>query len=453
MKHRSNHPHSLFIHIVLVLLGAAILTGLIFYVYARLSGKDHRQDFMRHLDAYTQSLAHQLGDPPSHDAAVKMADELRIEIGLTDQAGHWAWKTSSELPEPGLLEKESHMHHEIRGVGFYKNWAFRILPVSQGELVLFIQAPGKWGRGVAPLLALISLIFLFTWGTIRHLLKPLRALESAVEKVGHGKFETRLQPTRPREFYKVAEGFNSMVEKIGAMIGEKEQILRDVSHELRTPLARMKLSLALLPKSKERNAMEEDIRELEALVSEILDAARIDVEDQGARTAQANVSLSEMICEAAKSVSLIYPQVPITLKLGETTLQFQGGDASLEPVFKRQLWLRGDSEYLLRLLRNLVENAAKHTPQGAKVEIFGEQTGNQIVLKIADEGPGIPEEYHEKIFEPFFQINQDQNKKGYGLGLYLCQKIARRYGGKISVENRHPRGAVFQVVFPAASPP
>ena len=120
-------------------------------------------------------------------------------------------------------------------------------------------------------------------------------------------------------------------------------------------------------------------------------------------------------------------------------------------VAVEDLVVPGRAEDLLRLVRNVVENAIEHGPEGSRVRVEARRRrrGDEavVVLAVEDEGPGIPRELHERIFEPFYRIQSARYRSGTGLGLAIARELARAHGGELSVDAAHPRTR-FLVVLP-----
>jgi signal transduction histidine kinase len=188
---------------------------------------------------------------------------------------------------------------------------------------------------------------------------------------------------------------------------------------LRTPLSRIRLGVELFKKDgdpKQKQGLEHDIAELDALLDEILLANRLDVSPALQRE---DVDLLGLAAEEASH----YDESDVT------------GDA---------LAIRGDARLLRRLIRNLLENARRHGKPPVRVEVRRE--GTLAVIDVIDSGPGIPLEEREQVFVPF---NRRQGETaGTGLGLSLCRQIARAHGGDVTVAARADAFSCFRVTLP-----
>ena len=118
-----------------------------------------------------------------------------------------------------------------------------------------------------------------------------------------------------------------------------------------------------------------------------------------------------------------------------------------------EVWLEIDREKIKTVLRNLLENARKFSlPDSRPVEIAVEEDGSAILVRVRDDGPGIPDADLPNLFEPFYRVDRSRSRKtgGYGLGLSICKRIMEAHGGSIAVTNNEGRGATFVLTFPTA---
>jgi signal transduction histidine kinase len=214
------------------------------------------------------------------------------------------------------------------------------------------------------------------------------------------------------------------------MIEGREQLLLDVSHEFRSPLTRMKVSLEMMEESEERNNLIEDINELEAMVTELLEGARI-------QSPHGELDLRE--------IDIRDPLERVCRELGERTPGITlntGGEASR---------IIADPARIRILLKNIIANAVKYTPPGGRpVEITLERMPDAVTITVRDHGCGIPENELPHIFEPFYRVDKSRSKGtgGYGLGMHLSKRIMDAHGGEITVESRVNEGTTVLLRFP-----
>jgi signal transduction histidine kinase len=251
-------------------------------------------------------------------------------------------------------------------------------------------------------------------------LKPLAWLHSGVDAVGRGDFKARVPVVRDDEIGRVAAAFNEMTGRVGAMIDDRERLLGDVSHELRSPIARMKVALEFMPEGDKRDSLARDLREMESLIAVLLE--REALRSRTGRLESEEVDLAAIVGDVVTSFAGQRPGV-----------EFAAGDAVM---------IHADPALMKLLIQNLVDNAVKFSrPDSRPIVAKLETTEDQVVLRVADDGIGIPTGSEEQIFKPFVKLNRARGHGvGYGIGLNLCQRIVQLHGGTIRLLPREPRG-------------
>lgn len=255
--------------------------------------------------------------------------------------------------------------------------------------------------------------------------RPLSRLRGAVHDLGQTSYQqnslARLANRRD-EFGVLANDFNRMGSRLQSLIGSQRQLLRDVSHELRSPLARLRIALALAERAEpaQRDTywprLTRECDRLEALISEILELARVDAEHAHAEP----VDINAVLANVCKDAQLSAPEQLLTLR-AEPELHLQGWPTLLE-----------------RAVDNLVRNALRFSPSGQPIDISASKDSERLLLSVRDHGPGVAEEYLLQLGEPFFRA-PGQSSPGHGLGLAIARKAAERHGGTLSLGN-HPQG-------------
>jgi signal transduction histidine kinase len=276
--------------------------------------------------------------------------------------------------------------------------------------------------GVVLLLALLFLgVAAGAYPVVRRLTRRLEALKQGVETFGAGDLGDRVAEDGRDEVAAVATSFNHAAARIEALLRSHQSLLANASHELRSPLARLKMAVSMLEDAPaaQREALRAEIHaniaELDALVDEVLLASRLDAARD---TLQRDpVDLLALAAEEAARVGAAV----------------QGSAATV----------RGDERLLRRALRNLLENARRYGGLQIEVEVAAVPAGGAAV-RVCDRGPGVPEAYRERIFEPFFRLpGHAEREGGVGLGLSLVRQIAARHGGSVRCEPRVGGGSCF----------
>lgn len=370
---------------------------------------------------------------PDADAAGRLCARLPLQMRYDGPAG--SWTTASDLQTPDALRGRWNLpasggHRFIDGRDYY------LAPGADGGSYVFAwNIRDRWR--VAHLILfwlLIALTIGIVWtahAALRRLLSPLRSLGEGVERLSEGHLDI-VVPNRTRdEFGLLTDAFNQMVRRVRDMVQARDQLLLDVSHELRSPVTRLKVALALLPDDERRARMEADVAEMESMTAELLELERL---RDGRGIVRARQDLVPLLRDMADAFANRPPGVRFTPPAGEVRLDVDG-------------------EKLRTVLRNLLENAVKYSfPDSRPVELSLTDEGAAIVIRVMDDGLGIPEEEAASLFEPFFRVDRSRSKKtgGYGLGLSICKRIVEAHGGTIEARNNAGRGASFIVTLPAA---
>jgi signal transduction histidine kinase len=259
----------------------------------------------------------------------------------------------------------------------------------------------------------------------RTITRPLRELARAAEAVGRGERTAPLQATGARELREATGAFNAMQERLHRYLDSRTRVLAAMSHDLRTPLTRLRLRVESIGDAALRERFTADFDEMAAMVTGALNLFRGLNDDEPARAIDVGVLLADVRAEFAE--------------LGvDVAVQ---GAASTPFVGKLQA--------LKRCITNLVSNAVKYGG-GATIVV---EDGAALVLRVRDEGPGIPEDRLEQVFEPFYRLESSRNSDtgGTGLGLSIARDVAQAHGGTVTLANRTPRGLEAVVTLPRSS--
>jgi two-component system, OmpR family, sensor kinase ParS len=270
---------------------------------------------------------------------------------------------------------------------------------------------------------------LFIW--LRFFRRDMLALEKAAGRVGEGRFDFHVNVNRGAALYPLADSFNKMVDRIGALMGSHKQLTNAISHEFRTPITRLRFrhelaisATTLAEKNRELKAMDSAIDQLDDLSTELLEYARLDREEPVLDIDAIDVApwLEELVDEANDVAQSSKRGVVVSLR------------ANIDSV-------DGDYRYLSRAAANLLRNAVKYA--NARVEISVAKQDDQFVLIVDDDGPGIPLAERDRAFEPFSRLDKSRDRAsgGFGIGLAIVQQIARWHGGKASIDTADLGGA------------
>ena len=268
-------------------------------------------------------------------------------------------------------------------------------------------------------------------------LKPLRSFASHVEQVQLNNLaDMRIDEDVIPEFQQLSRSFNQMLERLNNAFAAQRQFTGNAAHELRTPLTLMQAQLDLfssehpdvLPETAEFLALlREQTERLTRLTKTLLEMSNL---RQVARNER--IQLAPMIEEIFTDLA------PLVEKRG-ITLEADGDGV-----------MTGSDALIYRLIFNLTENAVKYNRPGGSVRVCVTQETEKLLIRVSDTGCGIPEEYQQSIFQPFFRVDKSRSREygGAGLGLSLVWEIANLHGGSVWVEESSEKGTTIAVELP-----
>ncbi|NIJ18767.1 signal transduction histidine kinase [Sphingomonas naasensis] len=272
--------------------------------------------------------------------------------------------------------------------------------------------------GLAPAVAII----LVGGALVRQTLLPMRKLAQAAERVGSNEAE-ELSEAGPRELRRVIRAFNRMQARIHGLIEDRTQALAAVGHDMRTPLARLRLRADAVEDPEVHRAIEADIGEMEAMIRSLL--AYLNGDDDGEQPVPVDLAaLCQTVADDARDHG------------GD--VRYEGPDHCERPV-RRSAFKRA--------LVNLVENAVHHAE---RIWVTVKPGDAEIVLRVEDDGPGIPEEAIQRVLQPFVRLDQARARDtmGLGLGLSIVARAVAAEGGTFALQNRSGGGLRAEIRLP-----
>jgi two-component system, OmpR family, sensor histidine kinase MprB len=287
------------------------------------------------------------------------------------------------------------------------------------RLFLIIIAAG--GIAVAAALGLL---------VARAALAPVRRLTTATENVTEtGDLSERIESGGQDELGRLAVSFNSMLGALEESNKRQRQLVSDASHELRTPLTSLRTNIEVLArdqsmKPKDREQLLHDVvaelTEMTSLITELVELARGDAQPAEMEEVRLDLLVADLLDRARRNA----PHVEFDAQLDETTVH---GAAS---TIERAVW-------------NLLDNAAKWSPEGSRVEV--KVADGEVVVR--DHGPGIDEEDLPKVFDRFYRAPAARGRPGSGLGLAIVRQVAEAHGGRVVAERAEGGGTLMRVSF------
>ncbi len=293
---------------------------------------------------------------------------------------------------------------------------------------------------VAGLLAIVAVVAVSLLLSSR-LTRPLQGVAAAAQRLGHGDLAARAEGGPDRESHELADAFNAMAERVQRSEMLRRRAASDMAHDLATPATVLE-------------------SQLQAMVDGVVPADR----DQLDRARAAAGALSGVIVQLGELVdaeSAVLQRRPRVVAIGELMGEVR---RAIEPLFREaqvavevgeapsSLTVEVDPTQVGRALRNVLANAAQHSPTGATVRVAIEATGGEALLRISDAGPGIAPEDRSHVFERFYRADQARGagepRSGSGIGLTIARELLAANGGRISVERTGPDGTTFLIGLP-----
>ena len=273
---------------------------------------------------------------------------------------------------------------------------------------------GLWITVPAFIVVFISLIFL------KNQTRPITALAKAAEKFGRGENVDEFKPSGAAEIRQAGYEFDRMRKRITRHLNQRSEMLSGISHDLRTPLTRMKLQTAFIKNKDITNKLTDDINEMEKMLNEYLQFTSSSFIEKDEL-----FDLSELMIEIINK----YNNKNITKNIPS------------------RVYLNGRKTLIKRCLNNLIENSIKY---GDKLNIELSKKKKNLIIKVEDDGPGIPEKEYENVFKPFYKIDKGRadSKSSVGLGLSIASDIVRSHGGNIKLNKSNFDGLEVKIFLP-----
>ena len=420
--------HSLRIRLVLLfLLLALAMTGVFLFGIGHAFSNGWRDAVNPLIGDYADRLVAEIGTPPSVERAQAITARLPVVVRIEGPRVNWQsgprphrgppW-SRDERPDRGAIVRQTADGHRIE----------LALAGPQGQF-----EPGRvvWFT-LAALLALTALAHV----VVNRMLRPIRDIGAGARRFGAGQFEPPI-PVRharhPDELSELAQTVNQMAADIRQMLDAKRGLLLAISHELRSPLTRARLNAELLPEDGDaqptREALLRDLALMRELITDLLESERL--ASPHAALQREPTDLPALAREVIGQLAGARPGAD------QVVLQV---DAAL-PVP-----LSLDAARVRLALRNLLDNALRHTPPAAPppgLHLRWQNTGI-LVIEVRDHGPGVPPEQLAHLSEAFYRPDSARQRAsgGVGLGLYLVRLVAQAHGGRFAVRNAQPGLAV-----------
>jgi signal transduction histidine kinase len=428
---------SLFWKVLALVLVTAVFAAISIAIYFRYILRDAYDIFLREqIGSYVQMVVDEVRTPPDTIVARAITERYPIDIGVEGPGGRiWANDTGLtsvttiiEKTQPGFFDRGDSL--------LFRNFNERFYGVVQRgdwRFTIRLRSKPEEGSKFTPTIALgLVLLILFTaaYVAVQRFLLPVRELMIGVQAVANEDFKHVVPTASKDELGQLTKAFNAMTQRVAAIIASKRRLLFDVSHELRSPLTRMNVALAMLPEGKAKISIERNIRELNTMITELLENERL----------------------AVLGGTLVVDQIDVVALIRKVVDTFGYDQRRIEfDTLTGELEITADSQRFIVATRNLISNALKYSSQNegmVKITLFPDDNGARII--VADQGIGIPPEQQARVFEPFYRTDDSRSRAtgGYGLGLSLTKSIVEAHGGTIKLESTPGVGTTIMMWFP-----
>ena len=416
-------PRSLFGRSLIILVTPLILVQIVLgYIFF----DRHTETVLRVLSATIAGDIELMVDLTSREKNFKRVQELaarnlKLELTLSKKQklketglrkNTWLYEVMGEalnntLTQPYYLNMDSdniYLDVEIPNKGVLHISTLRKRLFSRTTPLVLI-----WTTASALLLFIVASLFM------RNQIRPLRRLSEAADRFGKGNDIGLFKPEGATEVRKAGFAFNIMRDRLRRQLNERTEMLAGVSHDLRTPLTRMKLQLAMMQSDDKIESLQEDVDSMQKMVEGFLTYAR-----GAAHEVSELTNLKKLLSKAIEQLD--NPSIVMELEC----------DDSIEIILKIDLFKR--------CLSNILLNAQKYAHN---IWISVDSIEDVLKIIIDDDGPGIPNSEHERVFQPFYRLEASRNSEtgGVGLGLTIARDVMRSHGGQIRLR-KSPQGGL-----------
>jgi two-component system, OmpR family, sensor histidine kinase CpxA len=417
------------------------------------------------------------GERGVHIYLEELARTQHVRAFVFDPSGH----ELSGHHVPPWIEEARQGGSLNGGPQYHHSWMDRFLPdrITREALTLdgkrytlvLELPPGPrtvFGPHDGPLLVIAVILsglvcYLIAWS----ITSPVTRLRKAAQSLAAGDLSARTGAPvggGRDEMTELMRDFDRMADRIEGLVDSQSRLLKDVSHELRSPLARLSVALGLARQraaseagskaapelESALNRIEQEADRLNQLIQRLLTISRLESGTDGIR--KTTFSLRELVEQIAHDAEFETPGRGCRVTVPS------------DPPFGRpsdnpdELLVEADPDLLRSAIENAVRNATRYTAEGTKVEVRLERqqaaSGEEILIRVLDSGPGVPNEALQKIFEPFYRLDDARNQQtgGAGLGLSIADRAVRLHGGQLRASNRKEGGLEIEIRIPAVPP-
>jgi signal transduction histidine kinase len=401
-----------------MILTVRLSTGEAFKSYFQSAVKTHLHQYFNYIDA-------EIGSPPNLETAARLSHELDIIVVI--EGPDLLWSSEEYVPNLQKFRFKKHSNQIQTGRG------------PEGFAIQIQSAPyqttyiGKDNRESSPPVGRILFGLLFVLGLLyiilRRMIQPLRDIQTSIKRIGSGDLSHRVTIKGKDELGDLAAEINNMADDIESMLEAKRQMLLAISHELRSPITRAKVAVSLMNEDQLKSGLEDDLNEMEVMISGLLEAEKLNHRHQilNLESANFNVVVSDLIdqffLEENIRSSFNCSEQPVTIDIAR--IQF--------------------------VARNLINNALQHRKHvHDEIEVRTYSDAVHFALVINDFGSGVSARHVPHLTEPFYRVDPSRQREtgGYGLGLYIVDKVVKAHQGQLTIESTKGIGTQVTVKMP-----
>lgn len=431
--------------LALVILLVALATGVISFLSAFQEAIELQDDQLRQAAALIRRQGLQIAPPELPGEAADVDPEERLVVQLLrkpDSPGHEA---AGELPGLPLDLPDGLQTVSVQNL----SWRVFVKTMASGERVAVGQqtavrdeiAGDSALRTILSFLVLIPILLLLVGYLIRKMFSPLKKLAFELDQRSEDDLREISAKRIPSEISPFVVAINRLLSQVASSVAVQRRFVSDAAHELRSPLTVLSLQAERLEaaemsaQAKEQlNALGNAIKRTRALIEQLLSMARV---QETSREITRQVSVQSVFRQVLEDLLPLAEAKRIDIGVvGEGDIEITIREADLNT-----------------LIKNLVENAIRYTPEGGHVDLSVQTVAGRVILRIEDTGPGIPETERERVFDPFYRV-LGTDVMGSGLGLSIVRTIAERIGATINLayaDRQNRSGLQVTVTLPSKS--
>ena len=432
--------YRLSVAISIALLSVALTAGAVTFVLTFYDAIESQDEQLAQIALLLSRQRLPMSPGTLHDSGADVDPEARVVVQFLRTMDGTGMTARGELP--GLPDDlpDGFQTVEVRD----DSWRIFVKTLATGARVAVGQrttvreeiARDNALRAVTPVLILIPLLVLLVGHLIRKMFRPLKRLAADLDRRAEQDLQELSDADLPAEIRPFVVAINRLLARVAHSVTAERRFVADAAHELRSPLTALSLQAerladADLPAAAAGRlaSLRDGIRRAQGMVEQLLTLARV----QATNTAAAGpVSVNAVFRHVLEDLMPLAESKHIDLGVVSVT------DVSV----------RGAESDLGTLVKNLVDNAIRYTPDGGRIDLCVEARGREAVLRVLDSGPGIPADQRERVFDAFYRVVGNE-QIGSGLGLSIVRVIAARLGARVRLSDAEGRsGLCAEVVFP-----